>query len=210
MLRSIILAIALFIGLFDSSVIQKPPVPIAPPFSQAAVQRVADAGHVIWMRNAIDGGRCTASAVGPHTLLTAAHCYVVTNEIKVDDSIRTIESFSTDGNDHLLIQVSGTPFTALLKIDQRAPNTDESVMAIGNPGQSRSVLRFGTLLHSGEDGRTHQIYQFQMFGAPGDSGSALVDVQGRIIGIISTGTEQNATLTSYELAFSPAQLAAVK
>ena len=205
---------AFFLSLFLIFGTEASPRPAMPPFTSQVIDRVSRAEHVIYIRNAMDGGRCTATAVGPHTLLTAAHCYVVSPLIRVDDDVRQLISFQSDNNDHLLIQVNGSAFTDLLPINQRDISPDEAVVVVGNPGHSRSVLRFGTFdtveTDEGEDGQSRDFYWFHMFGAPGDSGAAMVDGAGSVIGVVTGGRVGDAETFTFALAFTPAQLAGIK
>ena len=53
-------------------------------------------------------GHCSATAVGPHTLLTAGHCDLNTNKLTLGEEVVTILSVMPDGNDHVLYIVDHT------------------------------------------------------------------------------------------------------
>lgn len=167
--------------------------------------------HRIHMINALEGAGCSASAIGPHALLTAAHCDLGTNQVVIDDlgKTATIASKGYDGNDHMILILSDVTFTSIAPVDQREPRTQEHVLLWGNPGKSRDVFREGFLKDTdsfvGLDGTSRSIYIFQLGCYPGDSGAAILSDDGKILSVVSMG-DQSAETVAFPLQFTTDQL----
>jgi V8-like Glu-specific endopeptidase len=167
------------------------------------------AAHHIHFQSLSDEATCSADAVGPHTLLTAAHCIIGTGKLMVDDAkhIANIERPIYDERDHVLL-ITDMTFTSYLHIDEKTPVAGEPVSFWGWPGHSKEpLLRQGVCVGPNED--DENAYDFKMPGYPGDSGSGIVDAAGDIITVISLG-DQSANLESFKLEFTPEQLASIK
>jgi hypothetical protein len=205
LLRAVLMLMALGLGsLLDAPVQPKPPQ-LGPNLPAHA------ATHRIHMINALEGAGCSATAIGPHALLTAAHCDLGTNKVVIDDLsvTATISSKGYDGNDHMILLLSDYTFTSIAQIDQRAPRTQEHVLLWGNPGRSRDVFREGYLKSKSEfpgaDDQTRTLYVFQLGCYPGDSGGAIFSDEGKILTVVSMG-DQSAETAVFALQFTPVQL----
>jgi len=165
--------------------------------------------HRIQMSSAADRAGCTATAIGQHTLLTAAHCIIGTDQITVDATDARVASALYDGNDHVILVLTGVQFDHYLGVDERSPKDKETVRLWGNPGHSRNVYREGHFsgkdTFSGADGQDHELWIFVLPTYPGDSGSALITTDGKILTVVSLGN-QSAECAVFPLAFSPDQL----
>lgn len=53
----------------------------------------------------MDDGSCSATAVGKHVLLTAAHCLAETKALAVDGAAVKVVRIVLDGRDHALVVV---------------------------------------------------------------------------------------------------------
>lgn len=175
----------------------------------------------------IDGGLCTAYAVGPHTLLTAEHCndpkansvYVdvaVLGTIKDNTAIGyTIVSRTLDKQDHMLLTVSGVTFTITIPMEFRTPVQGEATYQWGNPGGMRDQYRQGIVMGhipNPTDADVDASGDIWLIAEPvigGDSGSAIFSAKdGALIGVLTFGIDDGQVAGMYALAFTPAQIAA--
>jgi hypothetical protein len=176
------------------------------------------------------GGLCTATAVGPHTLLTAEHCndaktdtvYVDAdrNKIKAGTAVGyTIVSRELDHQDHMLLdldarQVSFTHFIPF-KTGVRTPEQGEYVYWWGNPGGLRDMYREGLVegsvptseIGDSDVDATGQVYLVQAAVIGGDSGAAVFSMKdGSIIGIVTYGIDDGQMMGSFPIQFTQPQI----
>ena len=154
-------------------------------------------------------GHCSGTAIGPHAILTAQHCFRDSNQIRLDADKEptTILAAFVDGNDHVIYLVN-REFKVWVSIDQRKLSAGERVHFWGNPGMSTDILRTGVFVKIGLIPEVSSRVKLQIFILPvfrGDSGSGLFDEDGNIVAVLSMGDE-SAHEWSIPLAFSPAQL----
>ncbi len=151
-------------------------------------------------------GHCSATAVGPHTLLTAGHCDLNTNKLTLGEEVVTILSVMPDGNDHVLYIVDHT-FVNYSQIDQKEFAMGESVHYWGNPKKLQDVYRDGVFAGTEED-EDLPNQKFILCAVPGDSGAGIFDAQGHVVAVISMG--DGCEELSLPLSFTKEQLAAIK
>lgn len=185
----------------------------------------------------VGGGQCTAYAVGPHTLLTAAHCNdPYTDSVYIDpadkDSVESnvalsytvVRSF--DHQDHMLLDVFGVNvnFTHIIDLpaNVKPPVQGEHTYQWGNPNGIKDQYREGyvmgrtTLAEIGGDTEIDApadstIYMVSGPIIPGDSGSAVFSaVDGRIIGIVTYGFDDGNIQGLFPIRFSQAAIDAAK
>lgn len=128
-------------------------------------------------------GHCSATAVGPHTILTAEHCISPTASYSIPGGKLQIKSILRDGNDHVLLEVD-KKFDVWAQINLTQPETGTHVYIWGNPGELSDVYREGTI--SGvveEDDKT--VILVDINGFFGDSGSGVFNEKGEVVGVIS-------------------------
>lgn len=187
--------------------------------------------HEIRQRTIVDGAGCSATAIGTSALLTASHCELATDTVTVDGNIAHIIEIIRDGNDHsiYLLDIAFADYAAFAK---QRPEIGDDIFAFGNPGRFSDLFRRGTVagvtsiggnfleeLLGGDSGTEQaQKYYFDFNGWPGDSGAALFNDAGQIVGVISIGEliqanhEDHAWPTlkimgGFSFAFTPVQLA---
>lgn len=197
-------------SIFPSCSQSIPPAPAPTQLARIDNDTLRKAAHQIAMESRTDNRGCSSDAVGPHSLLTAAHCMVGTDIVEVDGTDRHILVSLYDGNDHMLLVVDGAPFSIYLSIEQRTPQPNEHVRVWGWPGDSESpVLREGTFKFTKplEKWGAVSIWQLPIYG--GDSGSGLVSDDGNIIAVLSLGN-QSAEACTFPLAFTPGQLQVIR
>lgn len=160
--------------------------------------------HLLGFKN----GTCSGTAVGPHTLLTASHCFDGDTLVKVDGKPTRALWIAQDGQDHTLVGQTVKFRRWIVKLG--AATQGEPVFLIGNPADDRKVYRKGYVAGaSNDDGHAVVLYELPIFF--GDSGAAIFDGDGRIVGVVAgmhVMTAEGLTLTfgvSRPLAFTAAQ-----
>ncbi len=158
-------------------------------------------------------GHCSGTVVGPHAILTAQHCFMDSNLIRLDaekDPIH-ITSAIIDGNDHVIYIVDRT-FKSWVGIDERTLVSGELVHLWGAPGRHNDVFRAGYFVEYAPEkeldpAQTVQFENFILPIYPGDSGSGVFDENGKVVAVTSM-TDQSAGSLDIPLAFTQAQLEA--
>jgi hypothetical protein len=123
-------------------------------------------------------GWCSGTAVGKNTLLTATHCMAAGELQKVNGTPVKLIRSEDDGNDHTLVVID-RPFVKWARMG-RKPVQTQRVRLIGTPGGESDVYREGYVSRV----RGNEVWLI-IPGFGGDSGSALFDDSGRIIGVLS-------------------------
>jgi hypothetical protein len=123
-------------------------------------------------------GICSAAAVGPTTILIATHCLKGAPISTVGGREVTVLARTDDGKDHSLLRLN-IAFDRWARIG-RTPVQGEDLWYYGNPMGLHDMLRKGYVAGT-EDGK----WLMDVEGAPGDSGAAVFDRQGRVIGVVS-------------------------
>lgn len=133
------------------------------------------------LRLDFEKGLCSGTAVGPHTLMTANHCFLTGDLKRVNGHpVRAGKrvKLSADG---VLVDVDMT-FPKYAKRGPR-PVQGQRVRFIGNPGGNADVYREGYVARAWTDG--------VVIVAPvckGDSGAGLFADDGRVVGVVSAMT----------------------
>lgn len=177
--------------------------------SNSAFDTAKGTAHHIEFRTVLEGDSCSATAVGKHTLLTAAHCVMGTGKLVVDGDETTIKNIQYDEQDHALITIADKDFDKFVAIDQRDPKEKEVVFMWGWPGKAENpVYRTGQLkkIEKDEEG-TLDIWVLPSY--PGDSGSGLISSDGKVIAVLSLG-DKSADAASLPMAFSDKQLSQIE
>lgn len=186
---------------------------LAPPATQLDVQHATT--HLLTIYDLFDGksfnspiGHCSATAVGPHALLTAQHCFSNSNVAMLDsdnEPTHIIAAF-IDGNDHVIYLTDRT-FTSWSPISERTLVENEHVHLWGNPGHNTDVFREGYFLKmdpiAEDDPTLFQSFILPIY--PGDSGSGIFDSTGHIIAVVSLAGK-SADNYDLPLTFSEATL----
>jgi hypothetical protein len=168
------------------------------------------ATHHINFENPLEHDSCSATAVGPHTLLTAGHCILATNKIKIDGEEAHVVVYIFDNADHMLIVTDAT-FKAWLPINQNAlkdMHPSDPLHFWGNPGHARDVYRIGNFEKWDESGDV-SLALLQIPAYPGDSGSGILNDAGEIVAVLSMGN-QSAEVAVLPFAFTAEQLTQIK
>lgn len=175
-------------------------------FALALTPNVTHAAtHFIVQKNMSSDSECSATAIGPHALLTANHCEVSTDELYIYGLPQPVHILGRirDDNDHSIYLVDGPVFPYAhinLKPDYLY---GMRVYMFGNPDGHIDFYRQGYAVGIGNTGDAKDIQpdeiMFDLNIFRGDSGAALFDLDGNIIGVISqayvTASPQAAAFT---------------
>jgi hypothetical protein len=167
------------------------------------VSTAASTTHEIEMSTLVSGAKCSATAIGPHALLTASHCEQPTNDIQIDGKDATILFLKRDGGDHTIYFVD-LGFKSWATVNESIPEMGDGIFIIGNPGELNHIYRHGyvSLVNqpnaleaalAGEDASTAIAYDIN--GYFGDSGAAVFNEAGEVSGVLSlvdTQTKKDA------------------
>ena len=172
----------------------------------SALQRVHRSALIL----RTDTGICSGTAIGPHAILSATHCFVGAQALAINGEPVVVTDAISDGHDHTILLVDRT-FTEYAEVGQ-APAQGDAVFILGNPAGLRDLYRAGHVAgNTVSDNVRVTLYDMQDF--PGDSGSGIFDAQGRLVGVISifVGLEENGARIqfagSFGMAFTPQQWA---
>ena len=158
---------------------------------------------------------CSATAVGPHALLTAQHCFEDTNSLIVDNDTKNpviISAALIDGHDHVIYIVQAT-FQTYMPIEERTLVLGEPVHQWGAPEDLDDVYRCGYFVSIANPQKDRglnfliafdQVEKFVLPDYPGDSGAAIFDASGHIVAVVTGG--HGATGYSPLLSFTPEQI----
>jgi hypothetical protein len=121
---------------------------------------------------------CSGTAIGPHTLISAAHCFgdktgwLLVNDVRADYTV-----IADDSNDHVLVRVS-IRMAHVATLGPK-PKQGDVVFTHGNPGGFADLLIVGRVA-----GWVKGQMVVDSNNWHGDSGAGVLDTQGRIVGVV--------------------------
>lgn len=150
--------------------------------------------------------KCSATKLGPQTLLSAAHCFRGAGAtLNVDGALATIQHVELDQNDHALILLSGITLINFATFGD-VPVEGDLIHYWGNPFIFKLLFRRGYV-----SGYYNGATLYDANGYRGDSGAGVFNDKNQLVGVISfiQGENSFAMMGSYPLNFTKDQLAAV-
>ena len=142
--------------------------------------------------------------------------YIVTNNHVIDNAnsievtlnnrkTYTAELIGTDpGSDIALLKIEGNDFESLTFANSDAIQVGEWVLAVGNPYNLTSTVTAGIISAKGRDlegnSNTESFIQTDAAVNPGNSGGALVNTRGELIGINTAISSQTGSFVGYSFA----------
>lgn len=140
-------------------------------------------------------GFCTATAIGPHALLTAKHCNEdgpePSRHIMLDLSTHVyhILTYVSDGRDHVIYLLDGPEFKSVMPYATRKPRLGEKVFIVGcGKDDFPCTVKSGRVLDEydpsdidKEDG----VFYFSIPVVHGDSGSIVYAEDGTVLGVVT-------------------------
>ncbi len=136
--------------------------------------------HTSALRLDFKEGKCSGTAIGPHKVLSAAHCFAKdSGEMKVNGQATGYTVTARDGADHVLVvvQVRLTHWVAV----GTAPTVGQSVYFYGNPGNFNDLFRRGYVSGTVQG---YTLYDMQAWF--GDSGAGVFDARGNVVAVVSS------------------------
>lgn len=143
-------------------------------------------------------GVCSATYIGPTTILTARHCIAEdAGVVKIDGERAGYALLADDKHDHVMLRVTARRSRWAFQADK--PKVGDEVFKRGNPAGLNDILTVGRV--AGWD--TGRMY-VDITCYKGDSGAALFDKRGRIVGVVSAiaGAESFYLLIAFEMHFA--------
>jgi hypothetical protein len=180
-----------------------------------------------------DAGLCTATAVGPHAILTAVHCNDKDlTEVEMDLSMRKyhILSKTLDGRDHVIYIVDGPEFHDIITLhpgDAPAQLFEHTyIYGCGGgvyPPEYKEGFKSLVVKDVSEIDKADGLNYYTIPVIPGDSGAAVYGSDGRVIAVVTyqfnrpidnnwDNDSKSNTLqlsASFDIDFTEAQLAAI-
>jgi V8-like Glu-specific endopeptidase len=132
------------------------------------------------LRLDLANGVCSATAVGPHLVMTATHCMEGNRIVAINGKAAYALKRVDDGKDHSLVRVSVT-FKRWAKVGG-VPVAGDRIRFIGNPAANEYVYREGYISRSWAAEVWAQVDSFG-----GDSGAGVYCDDGRVCGVVSAG-----------------------
>lgn len=183
--------LAVVIGLNIGKYVKSFTIDTAPGKPYAATRLSKDSLHRTTLRlhfvTKMTEGGCSGTAIGPHALLTAAHCETPEMNLEVDGNKATVIRMIHDDSDHVLLLLSGTTFHSYATILQEPMFQGEHVFMWGNPLHLRDIYREGYVSgfekHEWLDGTETVNTIVTINSTFGDSGAAIFKSTGEIVGV---------------------------
>lgn len=190
---------------------------LAVPFSSyaSAPEPVLTTTHRIAQVTFLEGDVCSATAVGPHALLSDTHCELGSDMLGVDGKVAHILKRIRDGRDHTIFIVD-LKFDTVAELAADAPTKGDDVWIDGNPAGLPMLVRRGT--YAGSINVSQNPFMvvmgnlYDINGFFGDSGAAIFNAKGEVIDTVSQGLnikaegDQFRLSVGYGLHFTPKQL----
>lgn len=159
----------------------------------------------------IDDSSCSATVVGPHAILSAAHCFDWPYHLTIYGQPVAVKSAMLDGNDHIILIVESVTFSRWVERGN-LPKMGESVTILGNPGDMTQQFRHGYVAGQMASPRgLADMFDLRIWF--GDSGAGIFDSHNDLVGVVSfiytqdDGHSQLAMAGAFPLAFTDAQWA---
>ena len=166
------------------------PAPLLGLASHATIKQVQTYTHTFYAETVLDAHKCSATAIGPHALLTATHCELGVDVVAVDDPETAIKILRIvrDGSDHTIYYLD-TTFPVYAPINTTLPEAGDDVFMIGGPAAFTAVFRRGYVAKVETTGffERQTIVLYDMNGFHGDSGAGIFNDSGELIGVLSAG-----------------------
>lgn len=219
--RDTVLVKRFFLSLLASALLFTCVAATAPYIRLDLAQSEHDAAHWIVLDDGkkatdslLEQAGCTATAIGPHTLVSAHHCWVADSKLFLDGN-KTPHEFQAifDSHDTMLLVVPDVTFTHLDTFNPRSdsPVQGETVHFYGNPGgvldQYRTGYITGHTIDTPDGVAPEQI--LWIAAAPvigGDSGSLVLDTKGQVLGVLTYGIAEGKFFAFFSPTFTQAQL----
>lgn len=156
---------------------------------------------------------CSGTAIGPHAILTADHCNdndrLTDLHVDLSTNIYHIVDKSHDSRDHVIYLLDGPAFKNIDPYVTARPVVHEAIYICGFGGGKYPVsVKEGKVMESYDPSDVNEDQQIVYYkikkAIPGDSGAAIYDANGAILGLVTYGI--NGEVAGFELNFTPSDL----
>ena len=136
---------------------------------------------------------CTATSINSdkHFWLSAAHCFELDSFGPRYIGGDVVKLIKIDPLNDIAIVQTERAFAPAMRMAKVAPELGDSLMVVGHPfGINLAILTFGSLAHPGTNlgdpqGKDYMLYT--VVAAPGNSGSAVLNLKGEVISVLQIG-----------------------
>jgi V8-like Glu-specific endopeptidase len=161
--------------------------------------------------------QCTGTAIGPHAILTAAHCKEG-DGVQIDLATHPykIKKVLSDDRDHAIFLVDGPAFYDVQPYEVRYPKVGEAVHIYGFGGSHYPVMdKAGKILDEYDPSEANHaagLFYTTVPAIPGDSGAAVYSEDGKIISTVTYGIKhkddiyERQRMAGFALNFTPKQI----
>ena len=173
-------------------------------FSESLVQAVAKAGESTVMVNGRHRMPASGIVYAPGLILTADHVVERDEDISVTLANGTSTNASIagrdPGNDLVLLRLEKTSATPAKKANQEA-QVGQVVIALGRPSLEGIEASFGIVsavggpARTGRGGLLERYLRTDAIPFPGFSGGPLIDTEGRVVGLNTSGLAHGAAIS---------------
>lgn len=173
-------------------------------FSTSLVQAVARAGESTVLVNGRHRRPASGIVYAPDLILTADHVVERDEDISVMLADGTTASASITGrdpgNDLVLLRLDKTTATPAEKVSEET-KVGQVVIALGRPSQDGIEASFGIIsavggpVRTGRGGLLERYIRTDAIPFPGFSGGPLIDMEGRVVGLNTSGLAHGAAIT---------------
>lgn len=156
-------------------------------------------------------GLCTATAIGPHALMTAQHCNegkVPLTTVLVDASVRRYRLLArrVDNRDHVIYLLDGPAFKNVDPYITRPPVMGENIFIVGcGKNDFPCDIKRGKVIDEYDPSEVDQQDEIFYFSVPvvhGDSGSIVYGEDGAVLGIVTYLVVKGQEGSGFQTAFS--------
>lgn len=162
-----------------------------------AETKAHSASYQIGQATLSGGGRCSATAIAPHALLTASHCEEPTDALYIrgiaDNPVEIVGKIR-DEQDHTIYLLKGVTFADYVEVAPDKFEQGENVFTFGNPGKWQDIYQRGYVVGILVDNSMEAalgggdpdelLFDLQVF--PGQSGAGVFSPEGKLIAVISS------------------------
>lgn len=134
---------------------------------------------------------CSATAIGPHALLTATHCEEPTDDLDVSvikDNVKIVGRIR-DGMDHTIYLIDGEALKDWVSVEPNKLDITDPVFIWGNPGDLTDMYRTGVFSNIHREislfGAGPTILYFDLNTFHGDSGAGIFREDGVLVAVTS-------------------------
>ncbi len=133
------------------------------------------------MRLDFVNGTCSATAIGPDTILSAKHCFE-NKLVSVGGKPVTVVSSRTESRDRIVVKIKGVTFKHWAKRGP-VPAQGDHLRFFGQPEGIPDMYREAIVARVFADG-----IMLQTTVCGGDSGAGLLNAKGEVVGVVSAVT----------------------